>query len=153
MLGSLFIPSMIRSADDARAYSNDPDTKVGACIARKNRDKSFQIISAGFNLIIHHGDAEALLRPLKYRRVIHAEVSAIGGAARAGIGVLSSLMYITHPPCLPCATAIRAAGIKYLVIGESNYHSDSAETRVDVNLMLSGAVRAFSLAEAMDFDF
>ena len=153
MIGLLFLPAMIRSASDAAIHSNDRHTKVGASIARKNRDKTFQIVSAGFNLIIHHGDDAAFERPLKYRRVIHAEVMAIGGAARAGIGVLSSLMYISHPPCLNCATLIRAAGIKTIVIGGDNYQSDTPETRADVEHMLHGAVRMISLAEALDQDF
>lgn len=47
--------------------------------------------------------------------VIHAELNAVANAARAGVSTLSGTMYITLPPCLPCARVIAAAGLRHVV--------------------------------------
>ena len=59
-------------------------------------------------------------RPDKYRRVIHAEMNAIGWAARKGISTVGATLYCTHFPCnqVGCARLIIAAGIKHIVAGQ-----------------------------------
>ena len=48
-------------------------------------------------------------------RTIHAEINAIGFAARYGISTEGSTMYVTLSPCFRCSQAILAAGVKKLV--------------------------------------
>jgi len=44
-------------------------------------------------------------------RAIHAEVNAIAQAAKRGISILGSSIYVTKRPCLGCLKAVIAAGI------------------------------------------
>lgn len=46
---------------------------------------------------------------------IHAEVAAIGQAARAGRSTDSTTAYITMPPCRKCFAALLSAGVKRVV--------------------------------------
>lgn len=46
---------------------------------------------------------------------IHAEIAAIGSAARAGRSTEESTAYITMPPCKKCFGALVAAGVKRMV--------------------------------------
>lgn len=48
-------------------------------------------------------------------RTIHAEANAILWAARHGTSLNGATMYATHAPCLTCAQAIAASGIKRFV--------------------------------------
>ena len=46
---------------------------------------------------------------------IHAEINAIAKAARKGIKIDGSVMFITSFPCLICMRAIIASGIKKII--------------------------------------
>ena len=48
-------------------------------------------------------------------RGIHAEINAIGFAARRGISIEGAEMFTTLSPCLRCAQAIVASGISKVV--------------------------------------
>jgi dCMP deaminase len=50
---------------------------------------------------------------------IHAERNAIGYAAREGIGTGGATLYVTHAPCLDCASVVQAAGIVRVVYAEA----------------------------------
>ena len=87
--------------------------KVGAVIVQDNR-----IVSCGYNgsppgqdhcLDVGCDPPDGCLR------TIHAEANAILWAARTGVSVEGATMYATHQPCLTCAQAIAAAGIKRVV--------------------------------------
>lgn len=75
-------------------------------------------------------DAEQQLPPLKDRIIgianneafyskngsdVHAEIAALGVAARHGRKTLNSTAYITMPPCKNCLVALHAAGIRKIV--------------------------------------
>lgn len=45
-------------------------------------------------------------------RTIHAEVNAIGQAARRGASTQGATAYVTHTPCLHCGKVLASAGIK-----------------------------------------
>lgn len=47
--------------------------------------------------------------------VIHAELNCILKAAREGVSVINSTLYVTTAPCLVCATMLLAAGVKRVV--------------------------------------
>lgn len=57
--------------------------------------------------LLHHDDHHDYSR----NNEIHAEVNAIGYAAKNGIATDGTTMYITLSPCLECAKMIKAAGI------------------------------------------
>lgn len=50
--------------------------------------------------------------------VIHAELNCILKAAKEGVSVVNSKVYVTLSPCVPCAAMLAQAGIKELVYGE-----------------------------------
>lgn len=106
-------------ATGAALRSKDPNTQVGAIIVDPNRT----VVITGFNGFAP-GVPETPARwerPYKYDRVIHAEVNAIGRAARAGRATDGATMYCTHFPCNKngCARLIIAAGIHRVVAGAS----------------------------------
>lgn len=94
--------------------SKDPSTQVGAVIVTDSNS----IVTTGYNgfprkmkeTSEHWND-----RPRKYKTVIHAEVNAIGIAAKEGRSTDGTTMYCTHFPCIECAKAIIAAGIKKVI--------------------------------------
>lgn len=49
---------------------------------------------------------------------VHAEINALGKAARSGISTLGSTAYITHSPCHRCALALVTFGISKVVFWE-----------------------------------
>ena len=111
--------------------SNDPHTKVGAVLICKpsvtpsgHEFPPPRIIGCNE---IKGDDPASFERPLKYDRVIHAEVAVITGAAAYGISTAGATLVCTHPPCLECAKVICAAGISELHVGPCTYTSRSAE--------------------------
>ncbi|MCM8831651.1 MAG: cytidine/deoxycytidylate deaminase family protein [Candidatus Omnitrophica bacterium] len=103
--------------------------KVGAVLVK---DK--QILATGYNGApsgIVHCDVVGCLRqklniPSGQRheicRGLHAEQNVLLQAARHGVSVKGSTLYITNTPCIICAKMIINAGIKDIVI--SNYYPD-----------------------------
>lgn len=55
---------------------------------------------------------------IEFGRMIHAEMGAISDAARNGLAVRDSIMFVTTFPCHMCAKHIVAAGIKKVVFLE-----------------------------------
>ena len=50
--------------------------------------------------------------------VQHAEDNAILHAAKSGIALAGSTVYLTHAPCLRCASKLAALDVKRVVFGE-----------------------------------
>ena len=53
-----------------------------------------------------------IMNLIEYNRAVHAELSAIMDAARRGISITNSSLYVTTLPCHECARHIICAGIK-----------------------------------------
>ena len=51
-------------------------------------------------------------------RTVHAEQAAIAFAARRGVGLDNSILYVTLSPCVSCAMLIINSGIKKVVYDE-----------------------------------
>jgi dCMP deaminase len=104
------------------ARSKDPHTKVGAIIVSPDR----RPISQGYN-----GFPSGILdclperydRPEKYYWFVHAEANAIYSAARAGIRLDGSTIYVSFAPCMKCAVGIVQCGIKRVVVDRTNHES------------------------------
>jgi dCMP deaminase len=104
--------------------SKDPSTKVGAVIVGEDNE----VLSTGFNgfprgveeYVDDYGHRELnerWERPQKYKYVEHAERNAIYNAARNGITLKDSRMYLNWEPCLcvECTKAVIQAGIKEVI--------------------------------------
>lgn len=107
--------------------------KVGAVIVKEGR-----IISTGYNGIPSAIKRECFnLRKIKAEKsgcvvkgiclgcdnVIHAEQNAIYAAAREGISLKGSILYINLSPCTTCAKAIAMSGISKVVYNK-HYKGD-----------------------------
>ncbi len=99
------------------SWSKDPSTKVGCVIIGSAR----QILSAGYNGLpreVSDSVAARSERPEKYLWTEHAERNAIYNAARHGVALDETSMYVPWFPCADCARAIIQAGIWELVTVE-----------------------------------
>ena len=56
-------------------------------------------------------DSQNITKP----EVIHAELNCILKAAKEGVSVIDSTVYVTLSPCVPCAAMLAQAGIRELV--------------------------------------
>ena len=56
--------------------------------------------------------------------VIHAELNCILKAAKEGVSVVDSTVYVTLSPCVQCAAMMIQSGVKCVVFGEQ-YRDDS----------------------------
>lgn len=85
------------------------------------------------------GDARALFSAgveIEYTSAIHAEADLIASAARAGIPLEGTELYVTTFPCPPCAKLVAAAGIKklYFVDGYANFDGESVMRAAGVKI-------------------
>jgi len=90
---------------------------VGAVIVR---DKS--ILATGYNGSIsglpHCDEVGHLMEDNHCVRTVHAEANAIVQAARNGVRIDSSSIYVTASPCWGCFRLIANGGIARVVFGE-----------------------------------
>lgn len=103
---------LLRLAYQEASNSTDLSTQNGAIIVRDG-----QVIGSGSNHF-PKGVAELpqrLVRPEKYKYVVHAETQAIYDAARKGNATEGAAMYSPWAACGECAKAIIQAGIIKLV--------------------------------------
>jgi len=102
-------------AELVAGFSKDPSTKCGAVIVRPD----LTVASVGYNGFprgCDDSDEKYNNRPLKYERVVHAELNAILSCYERPVGYT----IYTWPPsnggaCARCAAHIVQAGIKRMV--------------------------------------
>jgi dCMP deaminase len=117
---------------DARAFaenhSKDRSTKVGALILGPgNEPLSFGW--NGFPRKVNDDLEERHQRPLKYSFTCHAETNAITNAARSGIRLLGSRIYVTSLiPCADCTKNIIQSGISKVYLEKAAF--DESNERV-----------------------
>lgn len=87
--------------------------KVGCCFVTQN------------NVVL--GGVNGLPRPLgnvceeegvTKKETIHAELNGILKAAKEGISLVGSTLYVTHSPCKSCASILIEVGVKRVVYSE-----------------------------------
>lgn len=95
--------------------SEDPSTKVGCVIVGPDNE----VRSTGYNGMPRGVKVTParLERPAKYLHFSHAEISAIGNAARHGVALKGCTVYVSHSPCAGCARALIQSGIRRVVFG------------------------------------
>ena len=136
----------IRQADLIAQKSKDPSTKVGCVIVGEGN----VVLSMGFNGFarnIEESRSDRWVRPEKYIWVEHAERNAVYNAARHGIKLEGSRLYVNCDLsiCADCARAIIQAGIREVIgvnrpftgVGAGvHYHTDRA-----VDMLAEAGVR------------
>lgn len=99
-------------AEQVKLKSKDRSTQIGAVVVGEGNE----ILSTGYNSFPRGLDdnvEERHQRPEKYLWTEHAERNAIYNAARIGITLKGSTIFLTSgPPCMDCARGIINAGIK-----------------------------------------
>lgn len=88
---------------------------VGAVLTRDGRvvATGYNGAPAGMPHCSHDGGEQRCLR------AVHAERNVVGFAARHGVRTDGTTLYLTHAPCLDCATVLLAAGVVRVVYGET----------------------------------
>lgn len=101
-------------AKNLATWSKDPSTPVGAVAVRDRR-----ILGTGYNGFPHGiADLPGRLsnRGEKLLRTVHAEANIIAHAARNGVGLDGSTVYVwPFLPCSNCCTLLIQAGIVRVV--------------------------------------
>lgn len=136
---------------EVATWSKDQNTCVGAIIA----DDSNRILTVGYNGFPEGVDdniQERYERPLKYKWTEHADRNALYNAARNGVAVEGSTMYLgwidaktglSKPSCYPCCDCARGiinSGIKRVVCDKPNFnHKNWGEDFVVVQTMFEEA--------------
>ena len=101
--------------------SRDTSRKTGCVFVRGG-----QIVARGYNAFppcVHDTPARRE-RPHKYVFTEHAERRAIYKAAREGVILEDSIVYLTWFPCVDCARAIVAVGSKRLFCYEPDWSEE-----------------------------
>ena len=99
-------------AEQVKLKSKDQSTQIGAVIVGEDKE----VLSTGYNSFPRGLDdslQERQERPEKYFWFEHAERNAIYNAARIGVSLKNSTIYLTSGiPCMDCARGIVNSGIK-----------------------------------------
>lgn len=110
-------------ATAASIKSKDPRCRVGAVIASATN----VLLSTGFNGLARgvYDDKNLLENPDEKLKVIcHAEQNAILNAARIGVAVEGSTIFVTKFPCLACCNHIIQAGIARIHTHDNRFWDD-----------------------------
>jgi dCMP deaminase len=91
---------------------------VGCVIVSGGSQKN-RIIAAGYNGFLPGAPHASRVRDGHEQATVHAEQNAICDAARRGVSLEGTTVYVTHFPCINCAKILAAAGI-----GCIKYHRD-----------------------------
>lgn len=110
-------------AEAVAIKSKDPRCKVGAVIVSSDH----LVLSTGFNGLARGiYDDERLLADAgeKIKAICHAEANAIFNAARKGVTLQGTSIFVTKFPCLACCNAIIQAGITRIHTHDNRFWDD-----------------------------
>jgi dCMP deaminase len=103
--------------------SKDPNCRVGAVIVSQDH----LVLSTGFNGLARGVyDDQRLLQNVdeKLKWICHAETNAIANAARSGVSLMNSTLFVTKFPCFLCCNAIAQAGVKRIYTHDNRFWAD-----------------------------
>lgn len=106
--------------DQVRSRSKDPNTQVGCVIVNEFNN----IIMTGYNSLpagLNDYVPERYERPEKYFWMAHSEENAICAAAKAGIALHGSRIFLNGVPCSTCARMVIGSGIKEIVYNATEW--------------------------------
>jgi dCMP deaminase len=96
--------------------------RVG-CVIVSGGQHPNRIVAAGYNGFLPGAPHTSRVRDGHEQATVHAEQNAISDAARRGIPLQGSTIYITHFPCINCAKILTASGI-CLIKYRKDYKND-----------------------------
>lgn len=107
-----FHTTFIEIAQLVAKRSKSRRLQVGAVLVRDNRILAFGYngLPSGYTPDVLE-DASGNTLP----DVVHAELNCILNAAKEGIALAGSTLYVTHSPCRQCAALIKQAGIQCVI--------------------------------------
>lgn len=111
MRNSKWDDRFIELAKHVAGWSKDPSSQVGAVLVNNKR----QVVGMGYNGFPRGTSDDPALyndRPIKYLRVVHAEVNAVLNATGNTDGATA---YVTHPCCAQCMALLIQSGVKRIV--------------------------------------
>lgn len=117
------------------ALSKGKRAKVGACLVTQNG-----VVLGGCNGLAPGGSNELEYEEGPFNvlvtkeEVIHAELSCILKAAREGVSVVGSTLYVTMSCCMRCSEMIAAAGVKRVVYENEYRLADGVQNLKKLNL-------------------
>ena len=125
-------------AETVSLKSKDPSTKVGCVLT----NESNEVLSVGFNGFpkgVEDTDQRYNNRELKYKLIVHSEANAISIAAKNGIKLQDSILWINWMPCTSCAKLLIQAGVKEVNINglSKEYNNLELQKRWSEELELS----------------
>ena len=99
--------------------SKDLRKKVGAVLVTETG-----ILIPGYNGIYAGGSNENQLvlesgELVTKQEVIHAELNCVLKAAKEGVSVVNSMVYVTMSPCLSCSSMLIQSGVKSVCYDEN----------------------------------
>lgn len=107
-----WIEYFLNIAEQVKLKSKDQSTQIGAVIVGEDNE----ILSTGYNSFprgLIDTKPERQERPEKYLWFEHAERNSIYNAARIGVSLKNSTIYLTSGlPCMDCARGIINSGVK-----------------------------------------
>lgn len=107
-------------ANHISSWSKDKSVGVAAIITSKDN----RILSVGYNGFptgCNDNKKNRHIKPQKYLWTEHAERNAIFSAAKNGININNSIIYLNWYPCADCARAIIQSGIKKIICPPPDY--------------------------------
>ena len=122
----------LQLAGTVSEWSKDPSTRCGAVIVRPDKT----VASLGFNGFPRHLPDDYRLhdRPMKYQRIIHAEMNALLFLREPVVGYTMYVWPMT--PCNRCAAHIIQAGITRIVTlplkKEMNHWNDPVQVSTEM---------------------
>lgn len=139
----------MKMAEFVKIKSKDRSTQVGAVVVGNGH----AVLSMGYNGFPRGVNDDIDLRherPTKYLFTEHAERNAIYSAARNGVSLLGSTIYITGGgfACADCARAIIQAGIKEAIGMEGKFCGKGSweeSCRVGEEMMLEAGMNLILL--------
>lgn len=101
-------------AEASSVRSQDAETKVGGILIKNDTG---MVIATGHNGFVRGAPDDKLpvIRPEKYKFMVHAEENLIAHAARNGISVDNCTLIITLSPCQKCLRLMWQAGITQVI--------------------------------------
>lgn len=123
------------------SWSKDRSIGVGCVITSPDH----AILSTGFNGFprgVNDDVEERHQRPAKYKYTEHAERNAIYNAARHGIKLEGTTIYLPWYPCADCARAIVQSGIRTMVATVPDFNDPrwGEDFKVSATVLAEGGV-------------
>ncbi len=110
------------------------------CVIVSGGAHTNRIIAAGYNGFLPGAPHLSRLRDGHEQATVHAEQNAVSDAARRGVSLEDSTVYITHFPCINCAKILAAAGIRCI-----KYHRDYRNDELVRELLTESNIRVEQL--------